>query len=114
MSLDWDVRELDADAKARSFPPDENGLMDDKLHSLIWLTIPVKIGHLTDDNAEEFYRRMVTWGRVSGFDYEKHITLENVKDAVGLRTNVIDESREVFLDGIKRYLDRDMEMIAKG
>ena len=106
MSLDYDLTRLDPVKRAEFFPPDANDLMNDELHVLIWLTIPVGIGDLTEANAEDFWIRADLWQKSIGSGWNRvvgddlvpiYVTREQVFAAVGLHTNVSSKTDSVFL-----------------
>ena len=69
------------------------------LHSIIWLTMIADIGNLaTDKDVEEFAFRIGLWQRLQGpqlrwSQTEAYITLEDVRQYKGLRTNVFNTKR---------------------
>lgn len=74
----------------------------DKLSSslketIIFTTMFVGMGDITEKNCEEFYRRVYTWEAVTGpLRRNTYITLEEVKQFVGLHTNVSLMSKKRF------------------
>lgn len=103
------------------FPPDEDGKMNDDLHILIWLTMPIGINHFTEKNIEEVWRRVDIWQKVIGSGFTKinigdpaHfppdtseaerttaipyvVSKEAVFHAIGLYTNATAKTRSQFL-----------------
>lgn len=63
--------------------------------SLVFLTMSVGIGNLTEKNAGEFYARMKIIGLITKFDYI--ITPADIKNHIGLSTNVLYESRTAWI-----------------
>lgn len=62
---------------------------------LIWATILVGMGTITEENAEEFYHRLQFVNRL---DKEPdNITLTTIQEHIGLRTNVSDLSWNMFV-----------------
>lgn len=87
MSLNWDARAV----------RDIDNLTDNErvtLDSLIWSTLAIGMGEITDENAQEFYTRLSLIEKVTGasrFDGESkplYFTPDDVKRFVGLTTNV--------------------------
>jgi len=86
--------------------------------SLIWMTIPVKLGEITEKNAGEFYARLKMIERMNGpmmwhtdddgHKVDDYFTAEMVRSHIGLATNVGNETRQKFLSGFKFDLDRDV------
>ena len=59
-----------------------------KRESLIFATMFVDMGEITEKNHEEFYERYVQFHMATGHGDELYLTLEDVKAAIGLSTNV--------------------------
>ena len=76
-------------------------------NTLIWATIGVDMGSITEKNYEEFYRRLVMLGTVYGSKYE--ITLADVKRRIGLSTNVSTITATAFDNKMKKLLKDDAE-----
>jgi hypothetical protein len=64
--------------------------------NLIWMTVPVGMGEITEVNHQEFYRRIHAWEEKNGAQIHFYdgkelqdvfTTLEDVKAHVGLATN---------------------------
>ena len=99
---------------------DENGQitsMNPVTNMLIWTTISVKMGEITEKNAAEFYARMAFANTILGGaplfrtneDGERedvYITPEDVQAHIGLTCNVTTESRAKFLGSFKQDLER--------
>lgn len=101
-----DADELDADGTPlRRLNPVTN--------SLVWSTISVKLGAITEANADEFYARYKFCERLDGpfltgaGGKPYRLTPEDVQAHIGLTCNVVNESRAKFLSGFKIDLDRD-------
>lgn len=93
MSLDFNLTNI-KDREVH-FPPNTEhvemlGSMNRKIHAIVWATIVTRIGVITDEaEAVEFYRRYVVWHRLNTWpDAELPFTVDDVKHAVGLSTNV--------------------------
>lgn len=86
-------------------------------HSLIWATMSVGIGDLTEKNLEEFYIRVKFLERDGTFmnshDKEYPFTLEMLRKRVGLRTNVGYESRSAWLKRQTKYALENIERKVK-
>lgn len=74
--------------------------------ALIFATISVKIGEITEENVAEFYARAkfienvygaYTYKIEDGKKVDNELTPAEVQAHIGLRCNVIDEDRETFL-----------------
>lgn len=66
MSLDFDLTRIDDAKRAEVFPPDEAGKMNDALHVLIWITMGIGIGEITEKNVDEFWTRVYIYQRITG------------------------------------------------
>lgn len=104
MSLDWSLTEIkDYETLCWIAPPEGDAGQGDKVlnpvtNTIIWATMAVGIGHLTENRAEEFHDRLTFIERLFGpmskkLDEEGKIvglpiTLDDVKAHIGLRTNV--------------------------
>lgn len=69
--------------------------------TLIWATMAVDIGAITEDNVDEFADRLLAVQAVSGpwmnsEDGPFYITREDVRNHIGLRTNVSKKSAAQF------------------
>lgn len=98
MSLDWNLSKIE-NYKEVCFSTNENGedILNPRTEALIWLTMAVDIGKITEENAIEFYARVSLWENMftpmlSSFEDHKKvyhkITPEDVKKHIGLSTNV--------------------------
>ena len=70
---------------------------------LIFTTMGVGIGQITDANAEEFWTRMQVWAMACGHE-PLEITLDDIKRRVGLRTNASLKSKAAFSGQVNRQL----------
>lgn len=96
MSLKWDITGV-RDWKAVAAGDD--WLITD---ALIIMTVPVKIGHITGRNWEDFFDRLDTLQREDGSvlrcgDKEYFITREDVQRRIGLKTNMDTVNRRTWL-----------------
>jgi hypothetical protein len=73
MSLDYDTTRIDEAKRAEVFPPDEAGKMHDALHVLIWITMAIDIGEITEKNVDEFWTRVWIWQKVVGSGFNKAV-----------------------------------------
>ena len=62
---------------------------------LIWATIVVGLGKITEENAEEFYHRLQFVTKVEQDCAD--ITLTTIREHIGLKTNVTDMSWNQFI-----------------
>lgn len=75
--------------------------------SLIWATMIVGIGQITEKTVDEFARRLAAYQAIDGGMILReggriHITREDVERHIGLRTNVTKESAATFNAKIAR------------
>jgi hypothetical protein len=106
MSLQYDYTKCEK-------PQDDNERM--AIDCLIWATIAVCMGEITEKNYREFYARIHTIElldssfRLStddkGNQERVYYTLEEVKRWIGLKTNVTTLSRAGFLKRVSLAID---------
>ena len=82
---------------------DEDGIMYGDTQSIIFTTMAIGMGKITEDNWLEFYARMNILERLHGY---KPISSERVKEHIGLNTNANFETR---LQWFKRYFTYEIE-----
>jgi hypothetical protein len=117
MSLDFDTSRI-KDREVH-FPADEQGKMNDALHVLIWNSLAIDIGRITEKNVDEVWYRTDMWQRLIGAQFNKWVpvgfggtnedgseagswqpfllTREDIVNAVGLHTNVSNSTRHQFI-----------------
>jgi hypothetical protein len=71
MSLDYDMTRI-KDREVH-FPPDEQGRMNDILHVLIWNSMAIDIGEITEANVDEVWFRTDVWQRLIGTQFNKWV-----------------------------------------
>lgn len=112
MSLTWDVSKV----------ADEHRLVDGEMspvtHALIFLTMSVGIGEITEKTAPEFYARtvavervygsMVTVVKEDGAFADRPITITDVLNHVGLKTNARFDV-EPRASWLKRVVGQDVD-----
>lgn len=112
MSLDYDL----TDIKDRSvhFPPNDQhvemlGTLNQKIQAMIFGTMATGIGDIKDETeADEFYTRYRLWSDMFSSG-EASFTREDVRKAVGLRTNVFPrEPRDKWLGRMYDRYDQDL------
>lgn len=100
MSLNYDLRNV-----PKANWQDADGNMSDATESIIFATIPVQIGAITEENWIEFYVRYKTHCGMRGYGEALFFTPEDVRKHIGLTTNVFPEaSREEWLKNIVSYM----------
>jgi len=101
MALSWWVEDIEdfKNVVWRGSEDDPDGVtMNPVTHGLIFLTISVGLGEITDSNADEFYARAHIVEQLHGAmcrigGEEVYLTPQEVKQHIGLRTNVRNETR---------------------
>lgn len=91
MSLNWNLNKIN-DKKNVCFT--EDGLKE-VTNNLIWATLAVDIGDITEDNAEEFHHRLALLTALRGVNWND-ISLQDIKNHVGLHTNVSTKTWKEF------------------
>jgi len=78
-----------------------------KTEQIIWLTMPVGIGHITEKNWEKFYTRAYAWQRINSHDSDNLIEAKDVYDHIGLRTNASSLTDSKFVKKLMRAVDSE-------
>ena len=105
MSLNWDVSKV---ADYKEMQETESGITD----AVIWLTMAVGLGEITEKNCEEFARRAALVQMLNGSWLIRgiYVTEDMIRRRIGLHTNVSDETWAAWS---KRYLSKkDMVALA--
>lgn len=111
MALHWNVSKVDAaDNEFGLINKDEDGRgeLHPVTHSMIWATMTVGIGAITEKTVEEFAARLDLWQRVNGALMraqdeatgewsDRPITRDEVRAHIGLECNVGWETRTKWL-----------------
>ena len=112
MSLDYELGEI-ANYKEVCYTGEPGQRkMSGVTHALIFVTMSVDIGHITEKNYLEFYTRAKFVAALFGstlYEADEHgghrerdFTIEEVRAHIGLGTNVHDKTRAHF---VKRHVD---------
>lgn len=110
MSLNWNIKNC----------KDHETLQSDTewpiTHNLIWATMSVGIGEITETNWQEFYGRISAWEDAVGSfsqtkdkngNYKSHpFTPEDIYKRIGLHTNAASMSRAEWEKSIGRYFSQ--------
>lgn len=108
MSLNFDLSQT-------ALPRDDRGalLWTTATDPLIWYTMSVGMGSITDANAGEFYARLQILELLWGSRPEHRINAADVRQHIGLTTNVSTRSRAVWLrEQVGRRVDEDRRAFA--
>jgi hypothetical protein len=94
---------------------DRDGVLRPETKSLIFATMVVGIGRITEGNAAEFYARLHAFERLNGTYLTEqgknvYLTPEDVRRHIGLTTNVANETRAKWL---KRVLGGEVDDIVR-
>ena len=117
MSLNWNLGRI-KDHSTVCWVGEE---MNPVTHSLLFSTMIVDMGEITEENADEFYFRTEMASKVggppmrrvkedseSGFEGVDY-SYEDIRKHIGLTTNVFTVSRAAFLKKMAKCLERDIE-----
>jgi hypothetical protein len=116
MSLNWNVEQVVNHEQVCFIETDEKDSegkplrrMNPVTDALIWATISIKLGEITEANADDFYARLAIMEKLSGpflVDGEgnsRYITPEEVKAHIGLYCNVANEQPVKFFASIRQH-----------
>ena len=119
MSLDWNLTKIKNNTEV-CWEKNEDGT--DKLNpvteSLIWLTMGIGMGSITEDNESDFYCRIAVYEKLFGtmLSYWKDskkvsvpITPEDIHNHVGLTTNVSKDTDAAFRKRIVENFVREQK-----
>ena len=98
MALHWDVSKCE---NVDEMQDKESGITD----AVVWLTMAVGLGEITEANCEEFCRRAALVQMLNGPWLIRgiYVTDEMIRRRIGLGTNV---SNETWAQWSKRYLSK--------
>lgn len=99
MSLNWDISKVE---NYKEMQETESGITD----AVIWLTMAVGLGEISEENFEEFTRRAAIVQMLNGPWLVRgiYVTDEMIRRRIGLGTNVSDETWEEWA---QRYFNED-------
>jgi len=117
MALHWDVTAI-VNQEDLCWEYRENGeegpgnYLHPVTNALIWSTIGVEMGTITEANYEEFYQRLRCTDRLHGPMLRREgkprpITLAEVKAHIGLKCNVSKASKTAFRNKLGRIMLED-------
>jgi hypothetical protein len=117
MSLDYSFKNIDG-YEELCYEGDD---LSPVTKALVFATMSTHIGEITEKSYEEFYARLHTFEKLHGpfvsySDGPKHITLDQVKAHIGLKTNVFPEkTRNQWLKDVIGYdVDRFLSAAKRG
>ena len=120
MALHWNLSEIEDFHALHNTGPDgepkgsDADLEGDRqwaiTNHLIWMTLGVGLNRITEDNCEEFYRRLVLLSYQSGHGYgDADVTLADLRRRIGLSTNANVETKAAFDNRLKKEMVKRAE-----
>jgi len=95
MSLDWDI----SNCKNYEEITMNQEVEGDKTEQIVWSSLVIKLGDITEDNWYEWYARYAIWNRVLCFDNDMEPA--DFHRRIGMTTNVFPaESRSKWLNSV--------------
>lgn len=104
MALTYDLTACNSDLYMEGVGEDRRWA--EFVQPIIFATMSAGIGHITDEDAPEFYARVNVLDAIDRMPGYELITPKNIHALVGLRTNVSHESRTVWMRRVKDRMDR--------
>ena len=86
---------------------DDFRVFSPKTEQLVWLTMSVGIGCITEKNWEKFYTRAYAWQRINSHDSDNLVEARDVYDHIGLRTNASSLTDSKFVKKLMRAVDSE-------
>lgn len=109
MSLDYNLGDI-TNFKKVCLTPKKH--VKPKTEAIIWVTMLIEMGTISEHNYKEFYRR-VHFYQLLFEERSSEITLEDIKAHVGLRTNVINKSNAAFRKRMWEIFSEEQDRIDK-
>lgn len=101
MALNWNLGKIKDWEKVCL---NADGSVSARTETIIWATMTVQLGQITEKNWQEFFVRLDFGNRLRSWGYT--LTEEDIKDHIGLTTNVIDEPWSKYMKHIMGlYMD---------
>lgn len=126
MALNWDISRVKnyevlsihpKDRERAAANPDGTYRWNPVTQALIWITLPIDIGQITEKNWREFYKRVYAYERlrgpfnreeIDGVVVDKYITAQDVYDHIGLSTNVGYKKSSSWASRLFNMIDDDV------
>ena len=119
MSLDWNLTKINNNLEV-CWEKNEDGTdrLNPVTESLIWLTMGIGMGSITEDNQSDFYCRVAMYEKLFGtmLSYWKDskkvsvpITPEDINNHIGLSTNVSKDTDAAFRKRIVENFVREQK-----
>src|SRR5512133_2041820 len=101
MSLNWTINKVKDFEKTCYIDVDGNKQLSHATNALIWLTMGVDMGEITNKNKDEFFSRVQKYEKILGAMRQDdkgfvYVTKDEVYAHVGLGTNVRTLSAKAF------------------
>jgi hypothetical protein len=98
MSLNWNVKNVENNETVCFVGEGDEREINPITHALIFMTMSVGLGEITDKNADEFYARCHIMEQTHGAytrigSEEVYITPQDIQRHIGLYCNVANETR---------------------
>jgi hypothetical protein len=123
VSLNWDIGKVkdyeavwphdqwEQDYESLTKEQQQEGL---KTEALIWLTIGIGMGDITEENVDEFTARVMIWEKVRGnylrLDKEPYyLTRSDIERRIGLWTNASRETKAAWNKNMMRLMWEDAD-----
>ena len=76
---------------------------------LAWGSMAISIGEITQINYKDVYLRHLFMNKLSAYTNEMPITLDDVRKNIGLKTNVVNETKSKWLNRISKSMYCELE-----
>lgn len=113
MALNWQLDKI-ANYKQLCWKGEgQEQRMNAVTNALIWLQIPILMGEITEKNHVEVFKRISMYEKTQGAFVRYHttgdyfITLKDVKEHIGLKTNVREETFAKFKKELMIRIERE-------
>lgn len=103
MALNFDTSKMTCDESVLKAMYGQRQVWAPEVESMAFATMAVGINRITEDNADEFYRRYVSWHVAQGRRDAGIVDRATVKQFIGFRTNASTLTPAAFK---KRLLER--------
>jgi hypothetical protein len=121
MSLDFSVEAVANHAVVTTDPFNSNE-WHPVTRAIVWLSMAVDLGSITEKNLDEFSERAFLWQKLHGASLMEddngkakplYITKEDLRLHIGLRTNVADRTRAEFNKKLLRSFKVEAEQVER-
>lgn len=115
MALNFDVSAI-ADFKTITTHPTEPDTWSPITEALVWHAMIIGVPTITQENAGEFFRRVAIWEHITGpmlngqRNLDWRITMADVVNHLGLRTNASSLSNAKFAAKVAQELGRQADL----